>query len=324
MIKLLKESLKYSKFENAIEIIRIYLGIALFFKGVHFILQPEDLVYWLHQGQLNVIEALVSHYVISAHLVGGLLLTVGLLTRVATAIQIPVLFGALGLVHSSEQLFSISQNIELTSLVLFLLFVFSIIGAGNLSLDYHILEDKNNNNGAFIKRIISRICVNKNPYLVTSNSRKPSSRSTKKSTSVKKSTASKSKKATTKKVTVSKTKKTAPAKKATASKVKKTTTKKATVSKTKKTAPAKKAAVSKAKKPTTKNATISKTKKIAPAKKVIVSKAKKVTTKKATISKIKKTAPAKKTTASKAKKVTTKKATVSKTKKTAPAKKRSR
>ena len=297
MIKLLKESLKHSKFENAIEIIRIYLGVALFLKGVHFILQPEDLVYWLHQGQLNVIEALVSHYVISAHLVGGLLLSVGLLTRVATAIQIPVLFGALGLVHSSEQLFSISQNIELTSLVLFLLIVFSIIGAGNLSLDYHILEDKNNKNGAFIGRIVSRICVNKNPYSVTSKSKKSTSRSTKK---------------------------TAPAKKTTASKAKKSTAKKATVSKPKKTAAAKKPTASKAKKATTKKATVSKTKKTTAAKKTTTSKAKKSTTKKATVSKARKTAPAKKTTASKAKKLTTKKATVSKTRKTAPAKKRSR
>ena len=128
-----------------------------YFQRIHFTVNPQDLVYWLNQGQLNVIETVISHYVISAHLVGGLLLTFGLLTRVAAAIQIPVLLGALGLVHSHESLFSITQNIELTSLVLFLLILYSIVGSGNISLDYHILNDSQNKNGEFIENIVKYI-----------------------------------------------------------------------------------------------------------------------------------------------------------------------
>ncbi|MEK9726709.1 MAG: DoxX family membrane protein [Candidatus Margulisiibacteriota bacterium] len=139
--KLLNTAKKHSKFENTVEFIRIYLGIGLFFKGVHFMVNPQDLVYFLNQGQLNVIESFISHYVISAHLVGGLLLTFGLLTRVGALIQIPVLIGALGIVHASEMLFSTNQNFEFTALVLFLLVIFSIIGAGNISLDHHILKE---------------------------------------------------------------------------------------------------------------------------------------------------------------------------------------
>ena len=95
MKKIIKSALSHSKFENAIECIRIYLGIALFFKGIHFMINPQDLVYFLQQGELNVLETFISHYVISAHLVGGLLMTVGLLTRVGALIQLPVLTGAL-------------------------------------------------------------------------------------------------------------------------------------------------------------------------------------------------------------------------------------
>ena len=79
MKKILKKTLPFTKFENAIECIRIYLGIALFFKGIHFMIHPQDLVYFLNQGDLDVIEAFVSHYVISAHLIGGLMLGIGLL-----------------------------------------------------------------------------------------------------------------------------------------------------------------------------------------------------------------------------------------------------
>ena len=94
-----------------------------FLKEFIFMINPQDLVYFLQQGELNVLETFISHYVISAHLVGGLLMTVGLLTRVGALIQLPVLTGALILVHSKEVLFSITQNIELTALVLFLLII---------------------------------------------------------------------------------------------------------------------------------------------------------------------------------------------------------
>ena len=142
MKKIIKSALSHSKFENAIECIRIYLGIALFFKGIHFMINPQDLVYFLQQGELNVLETFISHYVISAHLVGGLLMTVGLLTRVGALIQLPVLTGALILVHSKEVLFSITQNIELTALVLFLLIIYAIIGSGNISIDHHVVGEE--------------------------------------------------------------------------------------------------------------------------------------------------------------------------------------
>ena len=156
MKKILKKTLSFTKFENAIECIRIYLGIALFFKGIHFMIHPQDLVYFLNQGDLDVIEAFVSHYVISAHLIGGLMLGIGLLSRVGAAIQLPVLSGALGLVHSKESLFSTTQNIELTALVLFLLLVFTVIGSGNISLDYHLLKD-NSKSATFFENFLKKL-----------------------------------------------------------------------------------------------------------------------------------------------------------------------
>ena len=152
---IIKQALKQTKYENAIECIRIYLGLALFFKGIHFMFQPQDLVYFLKQGDFNVLETLVSHYVISAHLIGGLLITVGLLTRVGAFIQVPVLLGALAFVHSKEMLFSTTQNIELTALVLFLLVLFSIIGSGHISFDYYL--DHTNPNNIWIERKIKNI-----------------------------------------------------------------------------------------------------------------------------------------------------------------------
>ena len=168
--RVIKTAINHSKFENAMEILRIYIGIALFIKGIHFMTHPQDLVYFLSQGQLNIIESFISHYVISAHLVGGLLLTVGLLTRVGALIQIPVLVGALGLVHSKEALFSTNQNIELTALVLFILIVYAIIGSGNISFDHHIIED--DNKPIWVEELIKRIFAKEGTLTIVRLSKK--------------------------------------------------------------------------------------------------------------------------------------------------------
>ncbi len=160
MKKILKIAYKHSKFENSLEILRIYLGIGLFMKGIHFMINPQDLVFFMTQGQITFIETFISHYVISAHLVGGLLMTVGLLTRIGASIQIPVLFGALGFVHLNEKLFSTNQNIEFTALVLVLLIMYSLVGSGNISMDYHVIGEDNNKRktfiGNFVKHILSK------------------------------------------------------------------------------------------------------------------------------------------------------------------------
>jgi putative oxidoreductase len=159
MKKIIKTALKHSKYENAIEIIRIYLGVGLFLKGVQFMIHPQDLVFFLSQGELNILETFISHYTISAHLVGGILMTFGLLTRLGALIQVPILIGALGFVHSKESLFSTSQNIELTALVLVLLGIFCIIGSGNLSLDYYLNDDGDQKKAwieTFIRQLFSK------------------------------------------------------------------------------------------------------------------------------------------------------------------------
>lgn len=79
------------------------------------------------------------HYVALAHLVGGLMLAAGLLTRLAALAQLPILFVATFFLHLQEGLLSTSQSLELSALVLVLLIVYSLWGAGPYSLDAQML-----------------------------------------------------------------------------------------------------------------------------------------------------------------------------------------
>jgi putative oxidoreductase len=124
------------------ELLRIYLGVGLFIKGIYFLMANDQLFEYTQSIELPFVSYLLVHLIVLAHLCGGFLLAIGLLTRVAALIQLPILFGAVLFVHSKEGLFSFEQTLEFAMLVLFLLVIFCVYGGGRLSVDS--LLDKRN------------------------------------------------------------------------------------------------------------------------------------------------------------------------------------
>lgn len=126
--------------EHWLDCIRIYLGLALLARGLLMITNtsaPFIVDLMQRGGQSWLTSGILLHYVMIAHFVGGILLTVGLLTRIAALAQIPILLGAVFFVHRQDGLFALGQSLELSALVLFLLVMFALSGAGKLSLDYY-------------------------------------------------------------------------------------------------------------------------------------------------------------------------------------------
>ncbi len=119
------------------DLIRIYLGIGLVVKAIWFMRHPEVLTDLLAStGGGWAIPAAVSHYVVMAHLIGGILMAIGLLTRIAALVQIPALVGAVFYVHLPQSMNVLPrQSFEFSALVLFLLILITIRGGGPLSLD---------------------------------------------------------------------------------------------------------------------------------------------------------------------------------------------
>jgi len=132
-----KEWLENNK-DACIDMLRVYLGVMLFLKGLHFALNEEDALRLLKPVDLPFMPVLLLHLATIAHLAGGPFLMAGLLTRTAALIQIPVLFGAIFFVELGEGLFSRQQSLEYTLTILFLLGVFAIYGGGRLSVDYYL------------------------------------------------------------------------------------------------------------------------------------------------------------------------------------------
>jgi len=120
-----------------LDCVRIYLGLGLFIRGVFIIsnTRAEFIQTMLKQMEFPwIITVGLLHYISLAHLIGGLMLTVGLLTRIAAWVQVPILAGAV-FIHRGEGLMSGGQSLEFSALVLFLLVTFAVSGAGPVSVD---------------------------------------------------------------------------------------------------------------------------------------------------------------------------------------------
>jgi uncharacterized membrane protein YphA (DoxX/SURF4 family) len=123
-----------------LDVIRIYLGVGLMVRGAMFVSHPEVLLDFLKRTHSWFVPLAVSQYVVAAHLCGGILLAIGLGTRLAAAVQIPPLLGAVLFVHIGEGLLTAGQSLEFAALVLAMLSAFSVFGAGRLSLDSWLAE----------------------------------------------------------------------------------------------------------------------------------------------------------------------------------------
>ncbi len=123
------------------ELVRIYLGLGLFAKGVYFVSNPNVVLQFMNADSLPsqiLSVGLIGHYVGIAHLFGGLLLAAGLVTRLGAIVQLPVLIGAVFAVHMRAGFFGSDQNLEFSLLVLFLLVLTLIHGGGRFSADYYL------------------------------------------------------------------------------------------------------------------------------------------------------------------------------------------
>ena len=124
--------------EFAYSLIRIILGVALFVRGLILLSNPaaiselagENKLYWWYS------------YITIIHIIAGLLLALGLITRIASLLQIPILVGAVFFIHMRQGLVTEGQSLELAALVLVLLIVYFLFSSSSLSLDNFLAKRK--------------------------------------------------------------------------------------------------------------------------------------------------------------------------------------
>ncbi|HMK05686.1 MAG TPA: DoxX family protein [Ferruginibacter sp.] len=121
-----------------LDFIRIALGVFLCYKGIDFLRNTSSLISLmeLRSPFSGFVIILLGHYVAFAHVIGGFFLTIGMFTRAACLIQIPILLGAIIFINTSagRDTFSPYSELFLSIIVLLLLIYFLIVGNGPLSV----------------------------------------------------------------------------------------------------------------------------------------------------------------------------------------------
>jgi putative oxidoreductase len=116
---------------------RVILGLLLLQKGISFMSNAQQLENMLQQSGFSTWNVFLVSYITFAHLIGGFLIVIGLFTRLAVIIQLPILIGAVFLVNMGMPAYNVGELI-LSILVLLFLIYYLINGSGEYSLDHFI------------------------------------------------------------------------------------------------------------------------------------------------------------------------------------------
>nr|WP_294944983.1 DoxX family membrane protein [uncultured Mucilaginibacter sp.] len=124
----------------ALDFLRILLGLFLLVKGCIFL---QNLAYlkWMlaNHGFANLPAGVISFimfYVVFFHMAGGALVMLGIMTRAASLVQLPIVIAAIFMINNFRSVVNTELWLSVVSGILLLIFI--IIGSGPLSLDHFL------------------------------------------------------------------------------------------------------------------------------------------------------------------------------------------
>ncbi|OOQ62242.1 DoxX family protein [Mucilaginibacter pedocola] len=122
-----------------LDMVRIVLGLIIFSKGLIFISSTSVQQDWIFQNRtfdgLGLLAVVLIHVIAFVHVIGGMMIAAGLLTRMVAVMQMPILLGAIFFVNSTRGLTFLNTELWLSVVVFLLLVLFWIVGSGRFSAD---------------------------------------------------------------------------------------------------------------------------------------------------------------------------------------------
>ncbi len=122
-----------------IDLLRVALGVFLFIKGTTFITNSQALTDVFSQVSNFSGGMFIFHYVAAAHIMGGIMIAFGLLTRWAIWAQLPILIGAV-IINFIGQFHWLNFLMAVVTLGLCIFFL--VFGGGRHSADYYFKLQK--------------------------------------------------------------------------------------------------------------------------------------------------------------------------------------
>ena len=126
-----------------IDLLRVVLGIIFIIKGIALIDHREQVIQMMEKSNIDLFTfSLSSQYVIAFDLAGGLLIVIGLLTRLICLFQLPIVVLSIIFINYHQNLFALNSELGYLVLILALVLFFLFYGSGPISVDNYISKHK--------------------------------------------------------------------------------------------------------------------------------------------------------------------------------------
>ena len=118
-----------------LDFVRVIFGIFLFVKGLIFTANFQSLAENVLDMGLVYLAVIAAHYIYLIHTAGGLLIAMGGYTRMMSALNFPILVGAVVFNYTHFLTVDSLMELEMSLLCLLGTIVFFIFGGGRFSVD---------------------------------------------------------------------------------------------------------------------------------------------------------------------------------------------
>jgi putative oxidoreductase len=123
-------------------LLRILLGLSLFVKGILFVYNKSLIEELVRSNRFIQGNEWLQTIIPWMHLLGGVFIIIGLFTRLAVLVQIPILIGAIVFVNATKGVYVGQSELMLAIILLIILLFFLVEGGGPLSWDKFIRKEK--------------------------------------------------------------------------------------------------------------------------------------------------------------------------------------
>lgn len=139
-----QKSLSGKNIPHWVVILRLVLGVCLVYKGIDFLQNKDQLDAFFKDNKVINNFLWFIGLLPWVHIIGGIMIFLGLFTRLMSIAQIPILLGAVVFVNMGDQINTTNvSELPFSFLMLVLVIAFAIEGGGFMSLDNYIRKPVN-------------------------------------------------------------------------------------------------------------------------------------------------------------------------------------
>ncbi len=125
-----------------LDFLRILLGLFLIIKGVFLVDNSDLIVASILNDKVQFLSFAAAEYSLGVLLVGGLLITFGLITRIVILFELPILIVEVFLVKLPPVFSIVNYELTYSIIILLLLVFFLFYGSGPFSADNWLRKTK--------------------------------------------------------------------------------------------------------------------------------------------------------------------------------------